>query len=87
MGWINDSKATEAAKRAKKAFDDGDQVLVYKFIEANTNSKATAPMTGVAPQIEAVESAGWVLYNMAAAEGKTMTGERIALICLFRRRA
>lgn len=87
MGFLNDSKAADAAKQATKAYENGDQVLVYKFIEANATSKTTAPMTGVAPQIEAVEASGWALYNMAAAEGKTLTGERIALVCLFRRRA
>lgn len=86
MGFVNDSKATEAGRRAREAYEKGDFVLVYKFIEANTNSKATAPMTGMADQIQAVESSGWQLTNMAAAEGKTMTGERVALICMFRRR-
>lgn len=86
MGWMNDAKAKEAAKRAQEARTAGDAVLVYKFIEAVTNSKATAPMTGIADQIQAVEAQGWALYNMAAAEGKAMTGERIAVICLFRPR-
>ncbi|MFD4569368.1 hypothetical protein ACFWOX_34025 [Streptomyces sp. NPDC058467] len=85
MGFINDSKANEAGKRARQARDNGDAVLVYKFIEANTNSKATAPMTGMADQIQAVEREGWMLSNMAASEGKALTGERVALICLFRR--
>ncbi|MDX2850081.1 hypothetical protein [Actinacidiphila glaucinigra] len=35
-------------------------------------------------QIEAIEAEGWTLYNMAAAEGKAMTSERVALVCLFR---
>lgn len=86
MGFMNDAKAQEAGKRAREAYTKGDYVLVYKFIEANTNSKATAPMTGIADQIQAVESQGWMLQNMAAAEGKALTGERIALVCLFRRR-
>ncbi|MFD9782226.1 hypothetical protein ACFWZS_34650 [[Kitasatospora] papulosa] len=86
MGFMNDAKAQEAGRRAHEAYIKGDYVLVYKFIEANTNSKATAPMTGIADQIQAVESAGWMLQNMAAAEGKALTGERIALVCLFRRR-
>jgi hypothetical protein len=86
MGFMNDAKAQEAGKRARQAYESGDQVLVYKFIEATTNSKATAPMTGIADQLQAVEAAGWTLANMAAAEGKALTGERIALICLFRRR-
>lgn len=85
MGFINNAKADEATKRARQARENGDAVLVYKFIEANTNSKATAPMTGMADQIQAVEREGWMLSNMAASEGKALTGERVALICLFRR--
>ena len=85
MGFINDSKAAEAGKRAREARESGDTVLVYKFIEAQTNSKATAPMTGMSNQIQAVEAEGWALANMACAEGKALTGERIALVCLFRR--
>lgn len=85
MGFMNDAKAAEAGKRAREARESGDYVLVYKFIEANTNSKATAPMTGMANQIQAVEGQGWQLTNMAASEGKALTGERVALICMFRR--
>jgi hypothetical protein len=39
----------------------------------------------MAEQIQAVESEGWRLEQMAAAEGKAFTGERVALVCLFRR--
>ena len=85
MGFLNDNKAAEAGKRAREARDNGDAVLVYKFIEAITNSKVTAPMTGMSNQIQAVEAEGWALVNMASAEGKAVTGERVALICLFRR--
>ncbi|MFI6495024.1 hypothetical protein [Streptomyces sp. NPDC050564] len=85
MGLINKAKGTEAAKRAREAREAGNSVLVYKFIEANTNSKATAPMTGMAEQIQAVEGEGWRLDQMSAAEGKALTGERVSLVCLFRR--
>ncbi|NJP71347.1 hypothetical protein [Streptomyces sp. C1-2] len=84
MGIINDSKANMAGAEARKARERGQSVLVYKFIEANTNSKSTAPMTGMAEQIAAVEQQGWRLDQMAAAEGKALTGERVALVCLFR---
>ncbi|CAM5535749.1 hypothetical protein [Streptomyces canus] len=84
MGFINDTKAQMAATEAQKARQRGQTVLVYKFIEANTNSKSTAPMTGMADQIQAVEAAGWRLDQMAAAEGKAFTGERVALVCIFR---
>lgn len=86
MGFINNAKADKATDEARKAYTAGQQVLVYKFIEANKTSAATAPMTGVGEQIEAVEREGWQLYNMAAAESKTLGGERIGLVCLFRRR-
>ena len=84
MGFINDAKANVAGNEALKARQRGQSLLVYKFIEANTNSKSTAPMTGIADQIQAVEAAGWRLDQMAAAEGKALTGERVALVCIFR---
>ena len=86
MGFINNAKAGKATDEAKKAYAEGRYVLVYKFIEANKTSATTAPMTGVGEQIEAVEAEGWALANMAAAESKTLGGERIGLVCLFRRR-
>ena len=86
MGFINNAKAKGATDEARKAYTEGRGVLVYKFIEANKSSMSTAPMTGIGEQIEAVEAEGWVLANMAAAESKTLGGERIGLVCLFRRR-
>ena len=85
MRFINDAKAQTAGNEARKAIENGQTVLVYKFLEANTNSKATAPMTGIADQIQAVEAQGWVMYNMAVGEGKALSGERVAVVCLFRR--
>ncbi|MYS22171.1 hypothetical protein GA0115240_138548 [Streptomyces sp. DvalAA-14] len=85
MGFINGAKANSAASDARKAIDAGQSVLVYKFIEANTNSRVTGPMLGIADQIQAVESQGWALYNMAVGEGKALSGDRVAIVCLFRR--
>lgn len=85
MGFINQAKGDQAGKHAREAKAAGNTVLVYKFIEANTNSRATAPMTGMAEQIQAIEAEGWRLDQMAAGEGKALSGERVALICLFRR--
>lgn len=87
MGFINNIKADTAGTEARKARESGQLVLAYKFIEANKTSMVTAPMTGIADQIQAVEAEGWTLANMAAGEGKALGGERIALICLFRRTA
>ncbi|MGA5702397.1 hypothetical protein [Peterkaempfera bronchialis] len=86
MGFVNQAKANEALRQAQDAYANGDQVLVYKFIEANKGSITTGPMVGIGPQIQAVEAIGWTLCNLATAESKTMTGERIAVVCLFRRR-
>ena len=86
MGWINNAKANAATEAAQKAYEEGRQVLTFKIIEANTSHRTTGLMTGVGEQIEAIEAQGWMLTNMAAAEGKALTGDRSALICLFRRR-
>jgi len=86
MGFINNAKADVATKAAAEAYQQGRQVLTFKIIEANTTSRTTGLMTGVGDQIEAIEAQGWFLANMAAAEGKALSGERTALICLFRRR-
>jgi hypothetical protein len=85
MGWINDGMANEAARCARKAVEDGERVLVYKFLEASGGSRLTGPMSGIGGQIEAVEAEGWQLATMTAAEGKSLTGQRVALVCLFRR--
>ncbi|WP_030178520.1 hypothetical protein [Streptomyces sp. NRRL S-813] len=85
MGFINNAKGQSAGIEARKARESGQTVLVYKFIEANSGSRLTGPMTGMAEQIQAVEAEGWVLANMAAAEGKAFTGERVALVCMFRK--
>ena len=86
MGFVNKAKAGSATNAAREAYANGQFVLAYKFIEANKTSMATALMTGIGEQIQAVEAEGWALDKMAAAESKTLGGERIALVCLFRRR-
>lgn len=86
MGFINNAKADVATKAAAEAYAAGRHVITFKIIEANLNSRATGMMPGVGEQIEAIEAQGWALTNMAAAEGKALSGDRTALICLFRRR-
>ncbi|MEV6571856.1 hypothetical protein [Streptomyces sp. NPDC051577] len=86
MGFINNAKADVATKAAADAYQAGRQILTFKIIEANTSHRATGLMTGVGEQIEAIEAQGWFLANMAAAEGKALSGDRTALVCLFRRR-
>ncbi|MBL1100132.1 hypothetical protein [Streptomyces coffeae] len=86
MGWINNAKADLATKAATDAYAEGRHTLVFKIIEANAGSRSTGLMSGVGEQIEAIEAQGWTLANMCAAEGKALTSDRSALICLFRRR-
>ncbi|WP_282795170.1 hypothetical protein [Streptomyces sp. CC224B] len=83
---MNQAKAEVATREAQKAYQQGRQVLTFKIIEANVSHRTTGVMTGVGEQIEAIEAEGWALYNMCAAEGKALSGDRSALICLFRRR-
>ncbi|MCT9010005.1 hypothetical protein [Streptomyces rhizosphaerihabitans] len=86
MGFINNAKANEATRVATEAFTNGRQVLVFKIIEANSTHRSTGVMSGVGEQIEAIEAQGWALDRMSGAEGKALTGDRTALVCLFRRR-
>ncbi|MET8974421.1 hypothetical protein ABZX85_02275 [Streptomyces sp. NPDC004539] len=85
MGFINNAKANEATRTAAQAYTEGRQILTYKIIESSSSSRNTGLMPGVGEQIEAIESQGWTLTNLTAAEGKAFTGDRTALICLFRR--
>lgn len=85
MGFINKNKAESARQQAQHAVDAGRRVFIFKVIEANTNSMTTGAMTGVNDQIEEIESVGWKLEHLAVGEGKALTGERLALVLLFRR--
>ncbi|MZD06171.1 hypothetical protein GTW43_13870 [Streptomyces sp. SID5785] len=75
----------DAAQQAQQAMDRGAHILVYKFIDPIDDSFVTAPMLGIAPQIEAVEALGWQLDRFSAVEGEAGGGQHIAVICLFRR--
>lgn len=87
MGILNNAKGNIAGSQAREAAGRGDHVFVFKAIEANSKSTTTGSMPGMAEQIQAIEAEGWTLANMAAAEGKTsLSGDRIALVMLFRRR-
>lgn len=86
MGFINKAKANEAERNAADAYAEGRTTLVFKIIEASSTSRTTGIMSGVGEQIEAIERQGWALATMTAAEGKALSGERVALVCLFRRR-
>ncbi|MCZ4607757.1 hypothetical protein O3S80_29170 [Streptomyces sp. Lzd4kr] len=85
MGFINKAKGDFAAKEARNAIEKGRSVFVYRIIEAMTNSMTTGALTGVNDQIEDIEREGWRLEHLSVGEGKAITGERVAIICLFRR--
>lgn len=85
MGRISQAMANEATRNARAAFAEGRHVLTFKIIEASSTSHMTGIMSGVGEQIEAIEAEGWALADMTAATGKALSGNRTALICLFRR--
>jgi hypothetical protein len=85
MGWINKAKGEAAGDAAQHAINEGRRVFVFKAIEAQTNSMSTAPMTGINDQIEQIEAVGWRLEHLSVGEGKAMTGERLAVVMVFRR--
>jgi hypothetical protein len=87
MGFINKAKGDFAAKEARNAIDKGRSVFVYRIIEAQTNSMTTGALTGVNDQIEEIEQLGWRLEHLSVGEGKALMGERLAIVCLFRRAA
>jgi hypothetical protein len=86
MGRISQAMANEATRNAREAFAAGRQVISFKIIEAASTSRMTGIMSGVGEQIEAIEGEGWTLDTMTATTGKTLSGQRTALVCLFRRR-
>ncbi|MET8680042.1 hypothetical protein ABZW18_21275 [Streptomyces sp. NPDC004647] len=91
MGWINAIKEETAVKEAQHAWDAGRNILVFKFIEAHTNSLVSGAITGMNEQMEAIEEVGWKLDHMSVAEGNVIgamgskRGERMVIICLYRR--
>ncbi|MFI9816760.1 hypothetical protein [Saccharothrix variisporea] len=89
MGLLNRVKEQSALDQAKHAIEAGRHILVFKFIEAHTNSLATGAMTGINDQMEAIESLGWRLDKMSACEGNVVgalgSKERVAIVCLYRR--
>ncbi|MGK5447665.1 hypothetical protein [Streptomyces radiopugnans] len=86
--FIRNVKVQGATDEARKAHAEGRAILVYKIVEASGGGlDFTGPMTGVGEQIEAIESEGWALANMATVESRTLSGdERAGLVCVFRRR-
>ena len=79
--WVRDgNNLVHAAEvRGRGANTQLSKVTVYDREADSLLQIIEAPSGRLSPQ-------GWTLTNMAAAEGKTLSGERIALVCMFRRR-
>ncbi|AVZ72765.1 hypothetical protein SLUN_11775 [Streptomyces lunaelactis] len=91
MGFLNTVKEQSALDQARHAIEAGRTILVFKFMEAHTNSLATGAMTGINDQMEAIESLGWRLDKMSVCEGNVIGAlgskhaERVVIVCLYRR--
>lgn len=86
MGFIKKQVTNQATEHAARAFAEGHTIYVAKLMEQITNSALSGPMGRVAEQIEAIEAEGWQMERMSACEAKAVTGERVGVVCLFRRR-
>lgn len=61
MGWIKDAKVEAMTKEAKRALDEGRTVFVCRINQGMTQVNVSGSLSGVAEQIEAIESLGWQL--------------------------
>lgn len=81
MGFLKDAKSDIAAKAAARALEEGRHVFVYRINPGMLDAGASGPVQAFAEQIEAVESTGWQLTQMAfTGDEKKATG-----FFLFRR--
>jgi hypothetical protein len=64
MGWLKDARSSVAAKHAARALEEGRTVLLFNMNIPRTKVEGT-PVSGVAEQIEAIESVGWRLDKMS----------------------
>jgi hypothetical protein len=81
MGLIRDSKASTAAQHAVRAAQEGRTVLLYRQNLGATSSGFSGPVGDVAEVIEAIESQGWELAQMAYDERQSRNG---GVLLLFR---
>lgn len=83
MGIIKDAKATTAAKYATAARAEGRTAFLYRYNVPATASGFSGPVEGAAEVIEAVEQAGWALWQIAYDGAQSKNG---AALMLFRPR-
>jgi hypothetical protein len=82
MGIVKDVKASTAQKDAVRARDEGRTVFLYKYAAGPTTTNWSGPIAGAAETIEAIESTGWQLYQMAYSD----SGKHGAVVLMFRPR-
>jgi hypothetical protein len=61
VGWIKDVKVNAITEHAQRAISEGRSVFVCRVNQGALQSNWSGPLSGVAEQIEAVESLGWQL--------------------------
>lgn len=81
MGPIRDTKAPAAAQHAARAAHEGRTVLLYRQDMGAASSGFSGPVADVAEVIEAIESQGWELSQMACDERHSRHG---GVLLLFR---
>jgi hypothetical protein len=63
MGFLKEARASMAAKHAQRAIEEGHKVFVFNMNMPTGKAEGT-PVSGVAEQIEAIETVGWRLDMM-----------------------
>ena len=81
MGLVRDTKASAAAQHAARASHEGRTVLLYRQNVGATSSGFSGPVGDVAEVIEAIESQGWELAQLAYDERRSRNG---GVLLLFR---
>jgi hypothetical protein len=81
MGLVRDTKASAAAQHAARAAHEGRTVLLYRQNVGATSSGFSGPVGDVAEVIEAIESQGWELAQLAYDERRSRSG---GVLLLFR---
>jgi hypothetical protein len=84
MGFIKDAKAKSIAEQAARAVAEGRLVFACRVNEGGWNDNWGGSLSGVAEQIEAVESTGWRLDQSTFLPGK---GQNVSAFLIFRRAA
>ena len=83
VGLIKDAKSKSLGEQAARAIAEGRFVFACRVNEGGWNDNWGGSLSGVAEQIEAVESAGWYLDKASFLPGK---GDKVSAFLIFRRR-